>query len=210
MLLQNITILLLNICVLTAFQSHNLTEWRERRQKRHLIFANGGINKLVGGFSYPVNLGDKKEWRQLNCAWNFQAQYSPPTTPLYWWDKWDGRNLMQARRLYDEFGTYVEDQSSRFVYLAIETLLDRRGSNGKECLMKAFCENAQSYDEYNTVVSVMIKRIFKPGDTDDPLYVNAYKIGELGMDCERQFPKCPYGDGVFDGIFMKSIYDYSV
>lgn len=157
--------LLLNICILItivdAFQAHNISEWRKvRRQKRYLIFANGGINKLVGGFSYPIDLGDKKPWRQMNCAWNFQAQYSPPTMPLYWWDKWDGRNLMQARRMYDDFGTYVEDQSSKFVYLAIEMFLDRRGVNGRECLMKAFCENAQAYDEFNSVVSAMIKRIF--------------------------------------------------
>lgn len=157
-----IPLLLVNVCVLTtAFQTHNISEWREvRRQRRHLIFANGGINKLVGGFSYPVDLGDKKIWRQMNCAWNFQAQYSPPTAPLYWWDKWDGRNLMQARRLYDEFGTYVEDQSSKFIFLAIEMFLNRRGNNGQECLLKAICENAQAFDVVETVISAMIKRIF--------------------------------------------------
>lgn len=153
-----IGILTTGIC---AFQSHNMSDWSARRQKRHLIFNNGGMRKLTVGVSLPVDLGDKHSWRQLNCGWNIQAQYSPPTTPLYWWNKWDGRSLVEARKQFDEYGTYEEDQSSRLVYLAIEKFLDNRGKNGRECLLRAFCENAQSYDEVNTVVSVMIKRVFR-------------------------------------------------
>lgn len=158
------TTLVIYVCALTAaacaFQMHNISDWRQGRQKRHLIFNDGGINKLAIGLSLPMELGDKKPWRQLTCSWNLQAQYSPPSTPLYPWNKWDGRSLMQARKMYDEYGTYGEDQFSRFVYMGLETYLNRRGKNGRECLMKAFCENAQSYDELLTVTSVMVKRIF--------------------------------------------------
>lgn len=104
--------------------------------------------QVVTGVTYPVDLSDKRPWRQLVMLYNFHYQYGLPTKPIYWWDKWDKRNL--NGNVGGLFGptdpsseAYQTDDAQLFLYTFAENLMSRHGEDGRECLLKAICENAQ-------------------------------------------------------------------
>lgn len=107
-----------------------------------------------------MNLGDKKPWRALNCNYNFQAQFAVPQKPTYWWDKWDGRSLADAKLQYNKDGTYHSDESRRFIYALLELYADRRSKNGKQCLLRAICENG-GVDDVEGMYAELLQVVLK-------------------------------------------------
>lgn len=140
-----------------------------KRDKRFLLFTGGGISKVrwlvqfacityrlriiqlvlfgmfrqvVLGFLAPVETRDRVNWRTLNLAYNFQAQYVPIPSVIYLWDRFS-RSLIDQRRRYDADGTFTKDLTRSLVYAALEMFLDRKGKPGRQCLLKAMCEAAE-------------------------------------------------------------------
>ena len=76
---------------------------------------------------------------------NFQYQFPVPPKPIYWWDKWDRRNLANAgtRINTPDIVREYKDEAQEFLYEFVENLMDRKGINGRACMQKAICENAQ-------------------------------------------------------------------
>lgn len=93
------------------------------------------------GFLAPVETRDNVNWRTLNLAYNIQAQYQALPRIVWPWDKFS-RSLDDQRKKYDADGTFAQDGTRQFVYKALEIFMDRKGKNGKECLLKAICEAA--------------------------------------------------------------------
>lgn len=98
--------------------------------------------QLVVGFLTPIETRDRVNWRTMNMAYNFQAQYVPLPSAQFIWGKFT-RDLINRRRQFDADGMLEKDASRSFVYRAIEIYLNSRGKNGKECLLKAICEAAE-------------------------------------------------------------------
>lgn len=95
------------------------------------------------GILVPVVTGDKKNWRSLNLGYNLQAQYIPLPSVIYPWSSF-GRSLIDQKQNFIRNGTYAPDKTRLFMYNLIETIMSRRGSDGKECLLKSICEAAHS------------------------------------------------------------------
>ncbi|XP_037920712.1 uncharacterized protein LOC119657740 [Hermetia illucens] len=186
-------------------QFGNLTHWKEpqhTRKDRALIFHNSGVAKMVFGAIYPIHLEDKVKWRQLNCAYNLQAQYSVPTEPIYWWDKWKGRTLRSMHEQFEKSGTYVPDESRLFIYSAMEAYMNQQGKNGRKCLCRSICENAQ-IDHPEGIFSEILYVLLLPGkDFSRDEYKDAYEAGRAGADCEFIYPECPRGEGLLDSIVL--------
>lgn len=149
----------------TKFQSHD--EKLLHRDKRYLIFVNGGVAKvgfqakqpintltslptfiihfgfqIVLGFLTPVETRDRVNWRTLNLGYNFQAQYIPIPNATYLWHSF-GRDLRHQRRMYDESGIHFQDMTRQLIYNAMEMFYDSRGKPGKQCLLKSICDAAE-------------------------------------------------------------------
>lgn len=91
----------------------------------------------------PVVFGDKKPWRSLNLGYNLQAQYTPLPSIIYPWSRFR-RSLVEQKEHFNRNGTLTPDKTRLFMYNVIETIMNRRGIDGKECLLKAICEAAHS------------------------------------------------------------------
>ncbi|XP_075167542.1 uncharacterized protein LOC142239634 [Haematobia irritans] len=185
------------ITALESYDSHgvevNLTDWREhRRKKRFILFENSGVVKFVAGITYPVDLQDKRPWRQLVTTYNLQYQYGLPSQPLYWWDKWDRRNLPpnDGSNLgpIAEPPTMHTDEAQEFLYAFAESLMDRKNMNGRQCLQKAICENAQIH-VHQGLYAELLHRFLRPHHNLDAKYVDAWEMGKNGVNCQETFNK---------------------
>lgn len=76
-------------------------------------------------------------------GYNLQAQYIPLPSVIYPWSRF-GRSLIDQKQNFIRNGTYAPDKTRLFMYNLIETIMSRRGSDGKECLLKSICEAAHS------------------------------------------------------------------
>ncbi|KAJ6635896.1 hypothetical protein Bhyg_14482 [Pseudolycoriella hygida] len=169
------------------------------KQKRALepLFVNGNsIVKIVLGVSFPLETYDKVNFRTLNLAYNFQGQYMLAKPARYPWDKVK-RSLHNQKRNYSDNKSVV-DNTRQLMYNAVEMLMDRKGVNGKECLQRAICENAQS--------PITVTGVFHE-------ILNLFLTENVGRVLSRQrryltFPKGSSLQLVFDGA--SPVVDYTL
>ncbi|XP_037808481.1 uncharacterized protein LOC119601555 [Lucilia sericata] len=196
-----------------------------KRIKRFLIFQGGGVVKLVFGTSYPIIMADKT--KSLSYFYNFQMQYPPPTIPVYWWSLYN-TSTFAARRNARKRSTEMllsYDRSRSLIYDFMETILQRFGDFGGECLLKVICEVARAPliedmnasnegsiqmhitdndengildDNGRNIYHKLINLIFTPLRSNvDERYINARIAGETGANCGETFGKCPIVEKFF-------------
>ncbi|XP_062131318.1 uncharacterized protein LOC133842294 [Drosophila sulfurigaster albostrigata] len=194
-----ITLLLLALDAVQA-QRANLTSWRHhRRQKRFLIYQNGGVIKMVTGTAFPVDFQEKNAWRQLVWLMNYHYQFSEPTSPIYWWKLWNsGRDLKGPLKLTKEqlqqqhrVEENKVDEPQLMLYSFAEEYMNRLGQHGKECLQRLICENGQVH-EHSGLYAQLLHRLLTPHRSLDARYVDAYHMGRHGINCRRAYPKASH------------------
>ncbi|XP_044258807.1 uncharacterized protein LOC123007521 isoform X2 [Tribolium madens] len=167
------------------------------RQKRFLYFPNGGTFKLVLGFATPVKLGLKQS---MAWGWNFQFQYAEPQTP---------NNTRIYPPIIGRSRIKRDDRNDRALfYSAIEDILNRNGFSGRACLLRSICENAlhslhhEANGLYGHLLHIALTPDYGNAISDlDPVYLEAKKAGEFGVDCSTLYPEC--GDcGLLDTISL--------
>ncbi|KAM7357147.1 uncharacterized protein ACRADG_002639 [Cochliomyia hominivorax] len=179
----------------------NLTNFLKHRGKRGLIFNNGGAAKFVIGPIFPITLADPIVWRSLICSYNIHVgNYKIPSEPLYPWDKWE---TFYARS--NQGSSYPQTDGSReFLYGVLENYMTASHGNGRDCLLRSICENAQIHhhmDLFGQVLDV----ILTPGKGDvAPIYNHAYEMGRRGVDCFQYYNKCPKGLCFIDQFLYES------
>ncbi|KAL1506606.1 hypothetical protein ABEB36_005935 [Hypothenemus hampei] len=191
-------VFLVQFHLLTSVQIHH-------RQKRYLLFPFQGTFKTVLSFAIPWKLGPKQE---MGVGWNFQFQYPlpynttafsnyPPTLSRSARDKRDSSEIMSDRAMF---------------YRGVESFLERHDINGKQCLLKTICENAD-YNHFTdeSGLLVQILHVFltpNNGNGVDPMldpdYSDAQKAGEFGVDCTSSYPDCNMERSFFN---LFSIYE---
>lgn len=103
----------------------------------------------------PVETRDNVNWRTLNMAHNFQAQYQVLPRIAFPWDKF-ARSLEKQRKKYDENGTFTQDGTRAFVYNALERWMDYKGKSGNQCLLKAICEATNNPIKQRTIFDQVV------------------------------------------------------
>lgn len=98
--------------------------------------------QIVLGFLAPVETRDRVNWRTLNLAYNYQAQYIPIPNTTFLWTRF-ARDLRSQRKLYDQNGIYSKDLTRELVYGAMELFMEVKGKPGRECLLKSICDAAE-------------------------------------------------------------------
>ncbi|XP_017125624.1 uncharacterized protein LOC108144982 [Drosophila elegans] len=172
----------------------NLTAWRHhRRQKRFLVYQNGGVVKFVSGCAFPVPFMEKKVWRQLVWLMNFHYQFSEPQTPIYWWKLWDSSRNLKGPLANQPAAPSIPvrlsvDEPQLLLFKFAENYMNQLGQNGRACLERLICENGQ-VDEHSGLYAQLLHRLLRPHRTLDRRYLDAYRMGRHGVHCRRAFPE---------------------
>lgn len=171
------------------------------RMKRFLIFNNGGIMKNLLGIVMPVQFGDNSK-RSLNLGYNFQSQYSLPPLPI---DIFKAPFFTGFSRSGRSTEAPKPDDSREFMYNTLERIWDRRGRDGRECLLRAICEVAESPFAHSGMFGEIVDAIFTPHSEDEAMgegseFYQARQAGLNHADCEKTYWKCPQGEGFLDSI----------
>ncbi|KAJ8921367.1 hypothetical protein NQ315_002982 [Exocentrus adspersus] len=179
-----------------------------QRNRRYLVFPNGGTFKLVIGIAIPVKLGPMQT---MAVGWNFQYQYAAPTNitqlrnypPIVSGRARDKREDRETQENKEE-----EQKSDRALfYSGIESVLNNEGIDGRACILRSICENAvdSAFHEanglYGHLLHIALTPSYGDGETDpdlDPVYLEAQKAGEYGVECDSLYSDCNYGNGLLD------------
>lgn len=88
----------------------------------------------------------------------------------------------------------------------MEDILNREGKNGRECILRAICEVAETPVDHdgNGIIGELIQTFFTPGRHEkiDEVYRDAQQAGNHGVNCEKFYPNCPMGHGVLDSFSL--------
>ncbi|KAH8401706.1 hypothetical protein KR009_007434, partial [Drosophila setifemur] len=188
-------VLLLMLEAVSALEA-NLTAWRQhKRQKRFLIYQNGGVVKFVCGIAFPVPFMEKKAWRQLVTLMNFHFQFNEPQTPIYWWNLWGSSrdlkvpSIPPASKLDPPVPIrLLVDEPQLLLFQFAESYMNQIGQNGGACLERLICENGQVH-EHGGLYAQLLHRLLRPHRSLDGRYLDAYRMGRHGVDCLRAFPQ---------------------
>ncbi|CAG4935738.1 unnamed protein product [Colias eurytheme] len=200
-------IFLLN--TITAELSDEEDDYRMKRQINSipLVYPYGATYKFIIGFSYPVPNKDKIS---LAFAVNFQYQYL------------QFQNISEVSRYYfikevsrEEREADLEARKDeRLVfYRAVADMLESKGMNGPDCVLRAICEAAQYPVDEDGLVGELLHIMLTPDygktafDEEDPDYIEAMSpyidaavAGRQMFDCAFIYHKCPQGQGVLELI----------
>lgn len=96
------------------------------------------------------------------------------------------------------------DSSRRFAYEVVEDILTKEGKNGRECMLRAICEVAETPVNHNGLVGELLQLFFTPGRHEKlhQDYRDAQKVGLNRVDCEKMYPNCAFGHGILDSISL--------
>lgn len=146
-------IFLLLIFVTCVFSlKSNKTEEHHHREKRFLIFNNGGLTKIVLGIACPIDFAPPKPFKgNVAFGWNFQAQFQDPTTVITPLNALAGlsRKFDERKKRFIENGG---DGSRQLFYSGVEKMMDNHGRNGKACLLRSICEAAETSLRHNGLI----------------------------------------------------------
>ncbi|XP_041980628.1 uncharacterized protein LOC121734214 [Aricia agestis] len=184
--------------VLLCSISVDTTDYRAKRQINSipLVYPYGATYKLIIGMSVPVPNDDKIP---LLFALNFQYQYS------------QFQNITELSQYYfikevsrEEREIDLENRGNeRLVfYKSVADLLDMKGMNGQECVLRAICEAAQFPVAEEALVGEVLHILLTPdyGRTSfdkDPdwessmsEYLDAAVAGRQMFDCAAIYSGC--------------------
>lgn len=131
----------------------------------HSVRLTFDILQMVAGVAFPVDFDEKNAWRQLVMLMNYHYQFPEPTTPIYWWKLWNGRDLKGPIKLTKDQRQQQKttqpqqvDAAQQLLYeLAVE-YMNRRGQDGKACMQRLICENGQVH-EHNGLYAQLLHRL---------------------------------------------------
>ncbi|CRL08702.1 CLUMA_CG021269, isoform A [Clunio marinus] len=182
-----------------GLQSH---ERKLSREKRFLIFNNGGVAKFIGGYLGPI---DTPLFINCNAIRNFQYQFNVPPNVTTIFTKVPARQ----RSLNGEF-IFKSDSSRKIAYDIVEQVLTKEGRNGRECILRAICEVAETPVNHNGLIGELVQLFFTPGKHEKihQDYLDARKAGISHVNCEKIYANCPLGHGILDSFSL--IHDFGL
>jgi hypothetical protein len=92
----------------------------------------------------------------------------------------------------------------KFFFQKLNFFLYREGKNGRECLLRAICEVAETPVNHNGLVGELLQIFFTPGEHEKlhEDYHHARKAGFNGVSCEKLYADCPFGHGILDSVSL--------
>ncbi|XP_072938394.1 uncharacterized protein [Epargyreus clarus] len=193
----------------TEFE-RNVREIRDKRQLNGvpLIFPYGGSNKLIIALGVPMPMREK----YINMAFglNFQYQYihfdNITALSRYYFIKTVSREQRDAELLLRR------DERLTF-YRSTADMLDAKGLNGHECVLRAICEAAQYPVHEEGLIGEIVHILLTPDYGHSPfeeqdkdwleaisVYKDAAVAGRQMFTCAYIYNGCPQSDGILELI----------
>ncbi|XP_036320184.1 uncharacterized protein LOC118734585 [Rhagoletis pomonella] len=109
-------------------------------------------------------------------------------------------------RRHESFGTNLQGKQKTasayrwIIYKGMETLMNRAGLSGRECMLRSICEHAALPFHYESgILSEILHIILTPSRSHDELvhpndraYGHAERLGRSGGDCAGTYFACAY------------------
>ncbi|XP_023936374.2 uncharacterized protein LOC112044686 [Bicyclus anynana] len=194
----------------TAESSKSISkDFRDKRQVNGLplVYPYGGTYKLLIGFALPV---PSEDHINLLFACNFQYQYL------------QFQNITELSRYYfintvsreQRDAELVSRRDERIVfYRAMAELLEMKGMNGQDCVLRAICEAAQYPVHEEALVGEVLHILLTPDyghssfEELEPewqeamsTYNDAATAGRQMFDCGYIYSGCPQEQAILDII----------
>ncbi|CAH2087608.1 unnamed protein product [Euphydryas editha] len=182
---------------------------REKRQINSLplVYPYGATYKLLVGLAAPV---PNKDHISLIFAANFQYQYlqfmNISELSRYYFIKEVSREERDADILARS------DERLTF-YKSVANMLQMKGMNGQDCVLRAICEAAQYPVQEEALVGEVLHILLTPDYGHSPfenkdeeweeemaVYKDAATAGRQMFNCGYIYNGCPQGQGVLDLI----------
>lgn len=88
------------------------------------------------------------------ALYNLQiGEYLIPSKPLYPWDKWE--NLYARSNHQRQFLNPAPDGSRELFYELLENFISQNATNGRHCLLRSICENAQVHHHLGILSEIL-------------------------------------------------------
>ncbi|XP_063829824.1 uncharacterized protein LOC135079167 [Ostrinia nubilalis] len=194
---------------LETFPIKNEEEFRTKRQLNSLplIYPYGATYKFIIGISCPIANRDNI---QVAFAANFQYQYLHFTNISQLSQYYPIKTVSREQR--DADWQHRRDERIVF-YRSLTEMLNSKGMNGYDCVLRAICEAAQYPVDEEGLVGEILHIILTPDyghtpfDDVDPHWeeaISEYKdaaiAGRQMFDCASIYEGCPEGQGVMELI----------
>ncbi|XP_034833456.2 uncharacterized protein [Maniola hyperantus] len=195
---------------MTGESSKSMIEnFREKRQVNGLplVYPYGGTYKLLIGFAAPVPNDDHIN---LLFSANYQYQYL------------QFQNISQLSQYYfintvsrEQRDADLESRRDERIvfYNSLADLLEMKGMNGQDCLLRAICEAAQYPVHEEALVGEILHILLTPDYGHSPfeeqdqewqeamsIYSDAATAGRQMFDCGYIYSGCAWGQGILDII----------
>ncbi|KAI5643901.1 DM4/DM12 family domain-containing protein [Phthorimaea operculella] len=196
-------VFVLALAYTTAETYRNTTlDLRAKRQVNSLplVFPYGAVFKFVIGLSMPIPITDGiAVGYGANLQFQYQQIQNISELSQYYFIK------TVAREERDLDVQHRADERLVF-YKSVASLVDSRGINGNECMLRAICEAAQYPVEEEGLVGEIIHILLTPDygkspfedapDWDGPMaaYKDAATAGRQMFSCPAIYSKCPEGE----------------
>ncbi|XP_045450445.1 uncharacterized protein LOC123659241 [Melitaea cinxia] len=201
--------LLLEVVYFKAEEEIKEAEDRERRQVNGLplVYPYGATYKLLVGFAAPV---PNNEHINLLFSANFQYQYL------------QFMNISELSRYYFINEVSREERDADLLarrderltfYRSVSNMLQMKGMNGQDCVLRAICEAAQYPVQEEALVGEVLHILLTPDyghspfenkdeewDEEMSMYKDAAIAGRQMFNCGYIYNGCPEGQGVLDLI----------
>ena len=110
------------------------------------------------GYLGPIDI---PLWQNINCLRNYQFQYVLPDKIYTSFSTFPyGRRFNEGRGLTTNSDGFKGDSSRKIAYKLVETVLNREGKNGRECLKRTICEVAETPLTHNGLIGELLQLFF--------------------------------------------------
>ncbi|XP_031763113.2 uncharacterized protein LOC113510741 [Galleria mellonella] len=123
-----------------------------RRQKRYLIFTTGTQYGIFATISIPLH-----PETTVSVAWFFEANYYNVANATYFEPLLGDVTISRDRKQRSVNGHKGLTRS--YIYIIIESMLEKHGYQGRQCLLRAICEAATSQYPHNGLLGDILHLI---------------------------------------------------
>ncbi|XP_035447737.2 uncharacterized protein LOC118274375 [Spodoptera frugiperda] len=162
----------------------------KKRQRRYLLFPPSTQWGVFATVSIPLHPES-----YVSVAWFFEANYYNVANATYFEPLLGDIETISRKRDERSIQAPVKVITRSSIYTLIESMLEKNGYPGRECLLKLICENAHTHFLHNGLMGDLIYLVLTPSasmsedDIDDSFYEAEY----YGLDkkCRKYTRDCP-------------------
>ncbi|KAG5672413.1 hypothetical protein PVAND_002544 [Polypedilum vanderplanki] len=171
------------------------------RKKRYLIFPTGSSFSVATCMTIGIYGNPQYSIFSWGVNWGF-AYELPTNSSTYRHTSLDSFRILRSTDV--QTAPMIKRSHRRDLYNKMETIMDKMGYNGRDCILRALCESSQFFgNKGSNLIAELIRTIFSfPKSKTLPfehseikVYDAAHRIGKMKretMSCNEIYPSCGF------------------